>query len=46
MLSLSSMLRYTLEHADMTTLREEMIFLAQYCELQRLRFQDRLMVDI
>lgn len=45
-LSLSSMLRYTLEHADMTTLREEMIFLEQYCELQRLRFQDRLIVSI
>jgi two-component system sensor histidine kinase YesM len=45
-LSLSSMLRYTLEHGDMTTLREEMNFLEQYCELQRLRFQDRLTVDI
>jgi two-component system sensor histidine kinase YesM len=41
-LSLSGMLRYTLEHADTSTLKHEMDFLAAYCELQKLRFGDRL----
>jgi len=44
-LSLSGMLRYTLEHEDMTTLADEMVFLKQYCELQKLRFGDRLEYD-
>lgn len=39
--SLSGMLRYTLEHEDETTLADEMGFLQQYCELQKLRFGDR-----
>lgn len=41
-LSLSGMLRYTLEHEDTTTLAHEMAFLQQYCELQKLRFGERL----
>ncbi|MBO9599750.1 MAG: sensor histidine kinase, partial [Cohnella sp.] len=41
-MSLSGMMRYTLEHQEMSTLQEEMKFLNQYCELQQLRFQDRL----
>lgn len=45
-LSLSGMLRYTLEHADTTTLGREMDFLTAYCELQKLRFGDRLSFSI
>jgi two-component system sensor histidine kinase YesM len=45
-LSLSGMLRYTLEHNEWTTLGEEFGFLKQYCELQRIRFEERLKVTI
>lgn len=45
-LSLSSMLRYTLEHQDWVRLSEELDFIARYCELQRIRFPDRLHVQI
>jgi two-component system sensor histidine kinase YesM len=45
-LSLSGMLRYTLEHADTSTLGREMDFLTAYCELQKLRFGDRLAFSI
>lgn len=44
--SLSHMLRYILEHNEWTTVREEFDFLGQYCELQRIRFEDRLQVSI
>lgn len=43
-LSLSGMLRYTLEHNDWARLQEEMDFLGQYCELQRMRFADKMQV--
>jgi len=45
-LSLKGMLRYTLEQGDWTTVAEELEFLTKYCELQQLRFQDRLSVSI
>ncbi len=41
-LSLKDMLRYILESGDWSTLEEEFRFLKRYCELQRLRFGDRL----
>jgi two-component system sensor histidine kinase YesM len=44
--SLSSMLRYILEHNDWTTLGEELQFLRQYGELQQIRFSDKLTVYI
>ncbi|WP_199614359.1 cache domain-containing sensor histidine kinase [Paenibacillus alkalitolerans] len=44
--SLSDMLRYTLGHSEWTTVREEFDFLARYCELQRIRFEERLQVTI
>lgn len=45
-LSLSSMLRYILEHNDWTTIEEEIQFLQKYCELQQLRFQDKMTLVI
>jgi two-component system, sensor histidine kinase YesM len=45
-LSLSSMLRYTLGQEDWTTIKEAFQFLNSYCGLQQLRFQDRLQVKI
>ncbi|WP_311083356.1 sensor histidine kinase [Paenibacillus polymyxa] len=45
-LSLSSMLRYTLAKEDWATIEEDFQFLSQYCQLQQLRFQDRLHVEI
>nr|WP_255570281.1 sensor histidine kinase [Cohnella sp. CFH 77786] len=44
--SLSDMLRYTLGHTEWTTVREEFDFLRRYCELQRIRFEERLQVSI
>lgn len=41
-LSLTGMLRYTLEHGDWTTVAEEFLLLQMYCDLQKLRFEDRL----
>ncbi|OUM95103.1 MAG: hypothetical protein A9Z00_12325 [Thermobacillus sp. ZCTH02-B1] len=45
-LSLSGMLRYTLEQADTSTLGREMDFLGAYLELQQLRFGNRLAYDL
>lgn len=45
-LSLSGMMRYTLEHNDWALLREELDFIAKYCELQQMRFGERLEVSI
>jgi two-component system sensor histidine kinase YesM len=45
-LSLSGMLRYTLEQSDTSTLGREMEFLEAYCGLQKLRFGDRLEFSI
>ncbi|XEC94666.1 sensor histidine kinase [Paenibacillus tarimensis] len=44
--SLSHMMRYTLEHKAWSTVREELLFVRQYCDLQRLRFEERLQVTI
>lgn len=44
--SLSSMLRYSLEFRDWVTLKEEFQFLSRYGELQKLRFQERLDLSI
>lgn len=41
-LSLSSMLRYTLDQADWSTISEEFKFLEKYCHLQGMRFQERM----
>ncbi len=43
--ALKDMLRYTLEHMRWTRIREEFDFLSRYCELQRLRFDDRFAAD-
>jgi hypothetical protein len=43
-LSLKEMLRYILDSGDWTTVREEFRFLERYCELQRMRFDERLSV--
>ncbi|WJE50719.1 sensor histidine kinase [Bacillus cereus] len=45
-LSLSSMLRYSLGRENWTTIKEAFQFLEKYCGLQQLRFQDRLQVEI
>ena len=44
--SLKDMLRYTLEQSDWSTVAEELQFVSKYCELQQVRFQERLSVDI
>jgi len=44
--SLKDMLRYTLEQNDWSTVAEELRFVRKYCELQKVRFQERLSVDI
>src|SRR5579859_7962974 len=44
--ALSNMLRYTLRRDEWATIKEEFQFLQRYCELQRLRFEDRLNVEI
>ncbi len=45
-LALKDMLRYTTEHQEWTTVAEEFQFLLKYCNLQRLRFQERLSFDL
>jgi sensor histidine kinase YesM len=44
--SLKDMLRYTLEQNDWSTVAEELRFIGKYCELQQVRFQERLSVEI
>jgi two-component system sensor histidine kinase YesM len=41
-LSLGGMLRYSLGRNDTVTLKEELDFIANYCELQQIRFADKL----
>lgn len=41
-MSLSHLLRYILEDRQTSTVGEEFTFLRHYCELQKLRFQERL----
>lgn len=45
-ISLSRMMRYTLEDHAKSTLREEFDFLHSYCELQKMRFGDKLIYEI
>ncbi|MFF2479842.1 sensor histidine kinase [Paenibacillus sp. NPDC058071] len=45
-LSLSSMMRYTLEQDDWATLKEEVAFITRYCDLQQMRFNEKLDVNI
>jgi sensor histidine kinase YesM len=40
--ALKDMLRYTIEHGQRASVREEFSFLEQYCRLQKLRFEERL----
>jgi len=41
-LALKDMLRYTVNHASIATIGEEIAFIEKYLELQKMRFQDRL----
>jgi two-component system sensor histidine kinase YesM len=45
-LNLTAMLRYTLGNEDLATVKQELDFLNQYCELQKMRFADRMSVRI
>jgi two-component system sensor histidine kinase YesM len=45
-LSLTSMLRYTLEHDNWSTVDKEMQFITNYCNLQKYRFEDRMQFHI
>lgn len=45
-LNLTGMLRYTLNPKNITTIEEEFKFLEKYCSLQKLRFEDKMIVDI
>ncbi|MFD2614876.1 cache domain-containing sensor histidine kinase [Paenibacillus gansuensis] len=45
-LSLSGMLRYTLDSRDLVRLKEEMEFVSQYCELQHMRFAEKFNFEI
>lgn len=45
-LALSHMMRYILEHQESATLAEEMELITRYCNLQKLRFGDRLQTEI
>ena len=45
-LALKGMLRYTIEHDEWTTVDEELAFIEQYCELQKIRFGNRLTVEL
>ena len=44
--ALSGMLHYILEGEDWVSLEDEMRFIQKYCELQRIRHMDRLVVEI
>lgn len=45
-LNLTGMMRYTLDSEDMATIEQEFDFLNKYCELQKLRFENRMNVSI
>lgn len=40
-LALTGMMRYTIHHDDFGTIAEEFLLLRRYCELQKLRFDER-----
>ncbi len=44
--ALSGMLHYTLEGDEWVTMDDEIAFVQKYCDLQRIRFGDRLTADI
>jgi two-component system sensor histidine kinase YesM len=44
--ALSGMLHYTLEGDEWVVLDDEIAFVQKYCDLQRIRFRDRLTADI
>ncbi|TVY08176.1 cache domain-containing sensor histidine kinase [Paenibacillus cremeus] len=41
-LSLSGMMRYSLQHNDWVRLKDELDFISKYCELQKIRFAEKL----
>jgi two-component system, sensor histidine kinase YesM len=41
-ISMTGLMRYTISNTDFATIAEEFHFLEQYCELQKLRFSERL----
>lgn len=45
-LALSGMLRYIFDHQDWVKLGDEFLFIQRYCDLQRIRFQERLEVTL
>ncbi|WP_207953249.1 cache domain-containing sensor histidine kinase [Paenibacillus agricola] len=45
-IDLTVLLRYILNHPEMTTLEEELRIIGKYCSLQQLRFGPRLLVSI
>lgn len=45
-LALSGMLRYILSGQDWARLEDEFLFIQRYCDLQRIRFQERLETNI
>ncbi|MBM7563215.1 cache domain-containing sensor histidine kinase [Paenibacillus sacheonensis] len=45
-LSLGGMLRYTLDKNERASLKDEMEFVEKYCELQQLRFTDKMEFEI
>jgi two-component system sensor histidine kinase YesM len=45
-LSLTGMLRYTLDEKNWSTLEEEFLFVEKYCNLQQLRLQEKLQLYI
>ena len=45
-LALSGMLHYILEGEEWVKLGDEMMFVQRYCDLQRIRFQERLNVNV
>lgn len=46
LLDLTFLLRYSLYENDFTTLKNELSFIEKYCNLQKLRFGDRLSISI
>lgn len=40
------MMRYTLGHENTITIKEELSFIEKYCALQKLRFEDRINLNI
>jgi two-component system sensor histidine kinase YesM len=45
-LALSGLLRHVLSNEEWVTIKEEFLFLQRYCELQALRFQEKMMFEL